>query len=585
MKLLLSLLILFIFTNLQALDIKKNLAELEVKSPLLNEIIKITPIEKHHFNLEAPQNCSESKDSSSIDPSASAITCQFHKPGKHTITVSVCDDQKKYCKQEYIEVNVSKTNSGNKKIAHSPIATTKESQNKLKKVILPGFHIATPSEAKTLLKPEHKGVIVLASAEWCPPCNKNKEFLFPQEGFQSAAGSFLKIYVDGDSTSMDKWKTIIDFKYYPSFVFLNRDFKQVDIRISDTDSYNFSQWVKGFDNISKTPIKEVLKRYESRKSGSIWQKIKDFIGKTNHEQDQERLTHWYKNNYDFLSLYDVVDKTKYPKLFQMAQVEYLNDKLGKTTDETQKKILQSHLKSSVSTILLLNPHEYITAPDLLAEHCNMSAEDSFIPKHECESLFISYINSLVVTRDKDKDKLTDVDIATRAATYHATKLRFTKLKNTPENKLVALRQNCFDAFELLKGHTPLKNKSRYTKTRQVLCLSEKSLESSGLAILIDLINDYPHEEIYYRKKAKILMDTKKYSQALESINKAIKYSYGNLVYYNSISKAKILKSLGKLDDGKSILNNLVSSISLKKDSKREQRMLTRLRKTIKDLSK
>lgn len=455
MKLIISLLILFTFLNLQALDIKKNLAELEVNSPLLNEVIKITPIDKHHFNLEAPQNCSEIKDTSSIDPSASTITCQFHKPGKHTITVSVCDDEKKYCKQEYFDVNVSNKNSGSEKIANSPITATKDSQNKLKKIILPDFHVASPSEAKALLKPKHKGVIVLASAEWCPPCNKNKEFLFPQEKFQTAAKDFLKIYVDGDSVSMDKWKSLIDFKYYPSFVFLNRDFEQVDIKISDTDSYNFSQWVKDFDNIADTPIKDVIKRYESRKNESLWQKVKDFIGKTNHEQDQERLTHWYKDNYDFLSLYDVVDKAKYPKLFDMAKVEHLNDKLSKTTDEVQKKIIKSNLKNSAITVLMLNTGDYITAPDLLTEYCDMSGE-SIIPKFKCEAFFDKYISSLKKIRDKDKNKLTDVDIAASAANYHSTKLRFTKLKNTPENKLTSLRKNCFDAFELLKGHTPPK---------------------------------------------------------------------------------------------------------------------------------
>ncbi len=586
MKFLLISLIILTSINLYATDLKKNLATLEVNTPLLNEVVKLSPVEKHHFNLEAPQNCSETKDSSSIDPSASTITCQFHKAGKHTITVSVCDDEKKYCKQEYFDVNVSSKNSGAKKIANSPISVTQESQTKLKKIILPGFHIANPSEAKKLLKPKHKGVIVLASAEWCPPCNKNKEFLFPQSEFQESSKSFLKIYVDGDSADMTQWKSLIDFKYYPSFIFLNRDFKQVDIRISDTDTYNFNQWTKAFDKISETPIKDVIKRFEARQNGSLWQKLKDFIKKTNHNQDQDRLVSWYENNYDFLSMYKVIEnnQNKFPKLFQMAEIEHLTDLIDKSADGKQKEILQEKLDFKILKIFHSNPAEYITYTDLLQAKCSTPGKSPF-NQSMCGKHINNYLLALKDIRDKNKDQLTDTDIAARAATYHSNKLKFTKLKNSNEEKLTSLRKNCFDSFELLKNFTPLKYKSRYTKTRQVNCLSEKSLESSGLAILNDLIQDYPHEEIYYRKKSKVLTSKKDYKGALKSIDQALKYSYGNLVYYNSISKAKILKKLGDVKSGKSLLTDLISSISLKKDSEREQRMLTMLRKTIKNISK
>ncbi len=566
-----------------AKDLKKSLANINIDKPLLNEIIQISPIEKHHFNLEAPQACSPLEGKSSIKPSASKVTCQFHSPGEHEITVSVCDDEKTYCKQEYIKVQVSNKKSGVKKIANAPITATAKSQNELKKIILPGFHVVGPDKVKSLLKPEHIGIIVLASAEWCPPCNKNKEFLFPQKKFQDLAKPFLKIYVDGDSSDMTKWKDILDFKYYPSFIFFNRNMEVIDLRVSDTDTYNFSKWVTEFKTNMKDPINNVKARFSARNKKSLWQKVKDFTGNTNEKKDYKRLLAWYEHNFDYLGLYKVVkdDKANSPAR-EMATLENLNEKINDTTSEKLKKETQQNIDQLILSILKAEPDNYPLYGTLLLKHCNFQGKAKF-SKDKCTSYINKYISYMKSELEKDKDKLTVVDITARASNLHAESLKLEKLKKTPEKLLTTLRENCFDTFELLKSHSPLKSKSRYTKARQINCLSDKSLEKSGLDILNSLIKDYPYEEAYYRKKSKILVAQNRHKVALPVINKAIQYSYGNLVYYNSMAKAKILKQIGKANEAKKMLSELISSMELKKDSKRDQILVSQLRKTLTSL--
>jgi len=287
---------------------------------------------------------------------------------------------------------------------------------------------------------------------------------------------------------------------------------------------------------------------------------------TNHQQDKKRIIKWYEHNYDFLSLYKLVkdDAATYPILHKMAEVAHLENSLSGTKNKTKVTNINAQLESKTLEILKSKPQDYISYSELLQKNCSAPGKAPF-DKASCSKYTDKYIESLKFNRDKDKAKLTTIDRTARAATYHATKLRYEKLKGLPEKRLTSLRTNCFDTFEILKSLSPLKEKSRYTKTRQVLCLSDKSLQNSGLAILDQLINDYPYEEVYYRKKSKILTANKKYRQSLSIIDKAIKYSYGNLVYYNNI--------------------DLINSFDLTKDSKSEQQLLNQIRNKIAELSK
>ncbi|MEO0336775.1 MAG: thioredoxin family protein, partial [Pseudomonadota bacterium] len=192
---------------------KQTLVTVDVEAPLVNEFVEIKPIENHHFNLEAPQDCGRA---GIMEPSARKVICQYRQAGESKVTVSVCDNDKNYCKQEYIDVAVQKGKDEKARLLKPGTEKTLKMQKQQKSLLLSGFKALAPAEVKAVLGKE-KGVLVLVSTEWCPPCNMLKEFMTSQEGFRQVTKDYLLVYVDGDSNMANQWRDLLDSHVYPTF--------------------------------------------------------------------------------------------------------------------------------------------------------------------------------------------------------------------------------------------------------------------------------------------------------------------------------------------------------------------------------
>ena len=168
------------------------LSSISTRNPLINETVSISPVDGHHFNLKAPQRCvvgTEDKENT-INPSAKKIKCQYHSEGRKKITVSVCDNNEVYCKQEKYEIQVSNNIRNEPRLKKPLHLSLVKDQNKNKKLLMPKFKTATIAQAKEILNYK-KGLLVLVSTEWCPPCNMLKEFLLPTKEFDQLTQTWV----------------------------------------------------------------------------------------------------------------------------------------------------------------------------------------------------------------------------------------------------------------------------------------------------------------------------------------------------------------------------------------------------------
>lgn len=63
----------------------------------------LKPSAGHHFNLEAPNSCGEGTLKKRTE---GEIVCEMEKAGTQTVTVSLCDDARTFCKVEKHSIDV-----------------------------------------------------------------------------------------------------------------------------------------------------------------------------------------------------------------------------------------------------------------------------------------------------------------------------------------------------------------------------------------------------------------------------------------------------------------------------------------------
>ncbi len=565
---------------------KSDLATASQLKPLMNEKVEFSPAPQHHFNLEAPQKCTKQplkqKDLSTIQTTARKITCQFHKPGKYTTTVSVCDNEKKYCKQENFKVEVQ--NSASEEKVFLPKSETLDNQKKLKSVLLPGFKSLTPEMALSSLTDKHEGVLVLVSAEWCPPCNQNKEFLFPQKEVQKASQNFLKIYIDGDTPLLASWKKKFDLKYYPSFYFFNKKLELIEFGTDAVTSAQFLDWINYYKKNINNPMREVKERQLARQKKSIWQKTKDFLNKKQKKQDSLSLIRWALSNNEIINLSKFnLDPKKQNQFERWSLLEKKWEQKNKEVDKNTLKVIEKEIKELALKIIDKPQEDHPSYLGLFETYCPFDIQNDDLQKR-CQKSLLNYKSYAKAKHKKLNENLTTIDKAIQAANFNKTLLKIGRLTFPKPTHLKQLHTNCFDSFELIKSFSPLKERSRTLRVEQMSCLNDNSTSHSvNLNILSGLIKDYPHEEMFYRKKARIFKKEKKYKKALSLSQSALKYSYGRIYYHNLIETAKLLTLTQQKTQAKSLLNKALSEVSISKDSLSEQRTVTQLRKAIKEI--
>ena len=531
--------------------LKKGLLKPITSNPLINEVVDIKPIEGHHFNLEAPQNCGKE---SSIKATAKAISCQFHSDGEREVVVSVCDHKKTYCKQEKVKTQVQKIKSAQSKIKESPSVETLKMQNSVKKKLLSRFKVMTPDEAVQAV-PMKKAALVMVSADWCPPCNQAKEFMLQTKDFKEATKNLLLIYVDGDSPASEVWTQKLKTRYYPSFIVLNQDLERVSV-FSDINSADHIQKLSAALNHIEDPLSSVEQRITERENGEFLRKVKDFFNSSAFIlEDQKRHIGHLKavGKYDELLAY--LEKIESKKAFEFVQKEayYLSSK------EKDEEFLESFLNQDPSA----SPFYYYA----LRDYCQKTKLENQFSK-ACMGYRGNYLQSL-----KIEAKWPEEEKSLTSAVYSKIKAKLYDFFEE-EKKAMSFYSQCVEDFEKLYEVSPLGKKSRSVRIEQIGCVKD---ENQGAEILKTLAKDYPFEETFHRKLARLYAKENKYEKALDNNQRAIDYSYGYMWLYNVAERVKYLKELSREQEALELVESALSEVVLNKEDARTNNALQSLR--------
>jgi len=557
MKLILiTIVTLFASANADIKDsLKKGLLEPATMKPLINETVEYKPIKGHHFNLEAPQECG---DDSTIKPTAKTVTCQFHSAGSRDVVVSVCDDEKSYCKQEKIKTEVQAAMSKEPKIKKGPSLETLKMQKEGKKKLLGNFKMMTQDEAVQAI-PMKKAALVMVSTEWCPPCNMAKEFMMQTDAFKEATKDMLLIYVDGDSPASTSWMKKLKIAAYPSFAVLNKDLEMVTV-FSSVYSNDFVEKVSSALKTLDDPIVSVMQRITERKQGSFLRKLKDFFNSDESiKNDEKRQIEYLASTYKMDELLKNIESMDSKENFV---IEELNAKYF-TLKEKDEEFLK--------TVLSQDPDD-VYYYGALTEFCKKT-QDEKTKKFSKECL--DYKKTYLAYLGKDHDDLSSAEAKLLSAGNKKSKAELASFFEEPEEKVKALYAECKSQYDDLYELTPLKKKSRTVRLEQISCIKE---EGQNLELLISLAKDYPYEETFHRKLSSHYSKNKDYVKALKEAELAVDYSYGGFWVMNMSKKAEVLEKLNRKKEALSVVETALSEVVIDDvDDKRLNYMLKNLR--------
>ena len=568
--------------------LKKGLLKSFTENPLINEIVNYQPIEEHHFNLEAPQECGKD---SSIKATAKTISCQFHSDGEREVVVSVCDHKKTYCKQEKIKAVVQKIKSTQPKIKENPNLKTLKMQRRVKEKIIARFKVMTPDEAIQAISTK-QAALVMISADWCPPCNQVTEFTLQTEVFKNATKDLLLIYVDGDNPASEVWTQKLKTKYYPSFVVLNQNLDRVSVFSSINSKKHVERLNRALKNLND-PLDALAQRIEERKRGDFLRKIKDFFySNENLIRDQKRHIEYlaavgkydevlsYLESVNAKGVFKDIEMKSYYLSSKEKDEEFLeafldlnlNQNLNQNSDPNSNS--NSNLNSNSDSDSESNsdpdpdpdPSSYYYY--VLRDYCEKTKVEEDFSK-ACQSYKENYIQSLKVKESWPKQEK-----MLMGARYSKIKAHLADFFNEEKSKTKSLYARCVQDFDKLYEISPLGKKSRFIRIEQVDCLKS---EGEEVEVLKSLAQDYPFEETFHRKLATHYAKNKAFKKALASNQNAIDYSYGYMWIYNVAERANYLRKVSKNKEALTLVEFALSEVVLNKEDTRLNRALKSLR--------
>lgn len=572
---------------------KSDLATAKVKAPLINELVEIKPIANHHFNLEAPNNCG---DKGTMKPTARRIQCQFHESGSHSAMVSVCDNEKKYCKQQTLEFTVQKGSSETPRLEKSKLPKTAEMQKEMKKKLMPGFKALKPDEAKSALKGK-KGAIVMVSTEWCPPCNLMKEFLLPTKQWQEMTSDYQLVYVDGDSPLMNDWRPLVGDPAYPTLVVMNPELEVIDLKPGYYRVDEMKPWLARAEAHLSDPISEVKSRVDERLEGSFKRKILDLItSKDDIKMDTTRLLENFDHRMKFVDLVTYLNKLQ-PENFEARVLiaKYENVLYGDEAFLQETEMEKPEFLKSVGEKILTTKgtDEHWTYSYLLEQECtpqpemenNKKAKDGETkeektPVVNCKSALTEAMAKNNREQEEVEKKALASEIQLASAFTASSNADLLELLGSKEQGKT-LKKQCHEQFLGMGQHSPLGEKSRAARIFALNCMDPEATDS--MELLISLSEDYPFDSTFHLALSKRYLKKKQFKKARAANEKALTYAYGDNWVKARMQEANILKAEGKTKQAKSTLLESLGEIQLDAADRRTQGWLTYLRAQLEQL--
>ncbi len=516
------------------------------KQVVINEIIKLTPINGHHFNLKAPQKCGGKPFG---NPKPTELNCQLDTKGKNEIVLSICDDPESFCKTESysVTVRVPRGYKPNKKKGPRDVFFIPKGERPAPK----GFLLNRPERALKSAKYGKKLLFIDFFGHWCPPCNLLDENVFSQKDFTKNTKNLVKIKLDVDSDISWQWKDHFKVGGYPTVVIADHELNEIGRVVGYRPKASMMKWISEMQKLKDLPIAAAIKKREN-----------PLTTESEKEGLTKRIANWYFEREDYSSAIEEWEKVK----------------------GSEKNILQARLKIAQKSkdeieqirVLTMLLSKYSSNIEAGGWALSLSSVDHEKVKPHLENVY----KSLESWRDGNK---VDEEGYTKGDLFYYE----AKLKEKEGDSSLAKKAylKCASEYEALAKQSEL-DVPRGANQERAYCLLKGGKTKEALALYKKLSNAYRGEFAFSYYYARALFDTEDYKKAYQTVKRAVMNSYGDNWLRAVTLKAKIELKLGKKETAERTVRNALRNVVMPSSTQiRSHRYLTALRGVLKEDSK
>lgn len=484
----------------------------------------------------------------------------------------VCDDAKTVCEQQTLEIDVkAKRNYLEKKVSAEELerrqfitVTPKKSQALVtadsKKYLQKIISTETPS-TETVTKPTAEVVttnstpaqavkqaelslqkgkvnLVIFTAPWCPACIRLKSETLNQKEVKNQLKKAHLSYINIDLVENESISKNLNVNAIPTMILFGKNGKEInrwlDFQLPDV----FAKELQASLTISED-IEKIKKSAESGDQKAIRRLADNLFN----QMQWSEAAKWYglsENPAD-------VQKKLYAEN-NHAKDEKVSD--SSKTDAYLKVLLKNIELSKSKLDSLIWTIDYFEAK---SENKSFSNDE----KKKISSA-INDLNNLV---DDQKDLAAELKNSTMTGLYDFEQLEILD---------VIARGYDLLSDEMYKKHT-LGRMYRLAASKKInldqpgvvihiiYYLTQANKLSEAENLMKQLIEKYPNSYVYYNRYASFLLKQKRFDDALEQINTALKFKEGNEPQLNLV-KSKILVGLKKNDEALSLVDETLKLI-------------------------
>lgn len=425
----------------------------------------------------------------------------------------VCDDKITYCDMHTVPLGKKK------KIAEKKMTESIKGRLDSHGFIVNDFEFAFNKAQK-----ENKMLLVDFGARWCPACLRMESEIFSDQGFVKETASFIKVKVDIDLFSSDVLEEKYNIKGVPTLLFLTPHGQEVT-RFYDFQPMNFINDV--LSEIKRTPEAiEVLEKKE------LTPEVKLSLAKRYFFSDQ---------NDKAVHLMEPMNPK--PKEYWFAKIGHANNLYKKDPQnrknqiEVLTKAIASEPESSRSLVWRLN---------LLEAQSENSAASLKIAQESRE------LTNKLLTEEELLKSAVQTDLL---GEYTGLEGFYVAMMNAEIADLAKVEAR--QAWEKVIAQGEKYKLSAQTPGASLRLLSAMLKAESfekALKLVNELLRAKPNDGDLQRRKMRVLIELKKFDEAVAIGQKALKNSYGINEFFVVEPLAKAYISLDKKDLAKKLVS-------------------------------
>lgn len=465
---------------------------------VINEMIDIRPIEGHHFNLKANNNCNLTKPQTL---KAEFMQCQFAEPGKYKVNTYICDDKESFCKLEKIDVLVSAPR-GYEKALRKRVSSNILYVPKAEVKAPPGFIKNRDKFAIEEAKKKNQPLLIVFAAQWCPACNMLDENVFQNKKFQDESKNVVKLILDVDSDISWDLKEKFKIGGYPTTVLATSTLNEVGRFVGYRTETATVNWLKSQLALKDNPIELVVSKLQN---GAAL------------EKDVIRLAQWQ------------LDRDE-PETAKVTLLKHESAEAKKLTLIADYKIYEKDKKdkeSAEALIKLIDDH---------AKDIQVSSWASALANKDLEALKkrIEKVKENVLVWASG----TDIDATefTRAELYYNLGEVYAALEDSLQSRKSFA--SCAEEYNKISQESHLKV-PRGAQMERAFCLTRAGMTQEALRVFESLAKVYKDEFAFNYYYAKTLFDDGQTDKAYAYAKSAYNGSYGDNMIRAAILKAQI----------------------------------------------